>query len=710
MSGCAVYRYRYTWPDTFTFTLWENTDPECTVQGGAGRPVRRPSEAMHSALMTGLRACVLLFGIGATLAQDYQLQCSSIVDLRSRSACEHLAAPGKRDRHMARMVKCASKWRTLPESAYRIYLLGTSVDYRKAIDRVWDERWPTTASLQICELVEPDPDLPPTSFGTSGTWLFFKLGSFDTTGGSTWSRMMLTLSPELTARFEDSNGELSIGDHILGATLADGDLLNDPPLHQHHFHFFFESNPWRQVLNVHGDSECFGNQGTYCLLKEYPEGIAFHTRPELGIAADMIDVRPANAERLPWYAFAGIQLRSPGASRQPLTRPIRQSYINVSPNIGMEIADDVTDVFQTFQAHSGRVVWSTGVIPDIDYVLDAYFHVHREMLEDMWIFEGGGAELGLWDSPWVDAFMRTLGPEPRAVERLGAVAAGREHLDRLKDHLRARITHHGAKLLCRHSDFVAHREYDVGTQSMGAVQPSVGAGPRSIGDDDAHDFIGGRVICPLSKAGLKGDVRWTAVVFQSPQISTAPDPYPMHTLVRVYHTTQSNISDKDLRWRTPPCNLTERWSIDGPLNAGILLYSCGEEYYFPVDNDFLYNAFNIFLYPHLSLFGLRLLHHFGLSAAVKVFTQDNSGVPASVLYGGATLLLVLTLWGSSAILRCCTRAVRHCAQPSQVSCEYEQARQGVAIKQRWGAREGARGFSKRSPPGVCAVVDDEVLE
>jgi hypothetical protein len=205
---------------------------------------------------------------------------------------------------------------------------------------------------------------------------------------------------------------------------------------------------------------------------------------------------------------------------------------------------------------------------------------------------------------------------------------------------------------------------------------------------------------------LKGDVRWTAVVFQSPQIATAPDPYPMHALARVYHTTRSNISDKDLRWRTPPCNLTERWSIDGPLNAGILLYSCGEEYYFPVDSDFLYNAFNIFLYPHLSLFGLRLLHHFGLSAAVNVFTQDNSGVPASVLYGGATLLLVLTLWGFSAILRCCTRAVRHCVQRSQVSCEYEQARQGVAIKQKW----GGRGFSKMSPPEVRAVVDDEVLE
>ena len=539
-----------------------------------------------------------------------------------------------------------------------MYLLGTATDYRKAIDKEWDSRWPTNdVLLQICEL----SDEP------GGTWMFFRVGAFGTTGGSTWTRMLLTLDRGLTADFEDVNGEVIIGDHVLGSALADGDLNNDPPIHQHHFHFFYESNPWRQALNVHGDSECYRNQGTYCVMSEYPEGIGLHARPELGIGADMIDVRPEGSPPLPWYGLAGVRLLRPVAFGQRLPRPIRHSYINVDPHIGMDMHHDDRDVFQTYKAHSGRVLWSTGVIPDIDYVVSAYFHVHREMIEDYWVFEGGGGPLGLWEAPWVDAFMQSLGAAPEDVERLGAKEAGRQHLDRLKRHLSARIKERGAKLLCRHSDFVAHRDYDAATESDGE-------GAMRF----EHDFIGGRVVCPLSKYNLTGDVRWTAVVFLWPQNPTVKDPYPMHTLIRVYHTTRSDIRDDDSRWRTPPCNITETWE----KNSGAIAdHSCGEEFYLPLDTHLLLTAFNFVWcaaqcplprvsassctpcrfrrfactrYPRLTLWGLQQIQRVGLPKIVQIFTGGNSGGQSFKLYGSAALVLLLV--GLVTMLRCCCRA------------------------------------------------------
>lgn len=37
----------------------------------------------------------------------------------------------------------------------------------------------------------------------------------------------------------------------------------------------------------------------------------------------------------------------------------------------------------------------TGVIPDVDYIVDAYFHAHREMVDDMWLIHATPGRLGL---------------------------------------------------------------------------------------------------------------------------------------------------------------------------------------------------------------------------------------------------------------------------------------------------------------------------
>ena len=132
----------------------------------------------------------------------------------------------------------------------------------------------------------------------------------------------------------------------------------------------------------------------------------------------------------------------------------------------------------------------------------------------------------------VDAFMQSLGPEAEAVERLGSKEAGRQHLERLKNHLRSQIKDRGANSSAA-TRISSRMDFNAASQSNGEGMMAF-----------QHDFIGGRVLCPLSQAGLKGDVRWTAIVSSRSRIRRLEP--ARCTLLRVYHTTQSDcdtISD-----------------------------------------------------------------------------------------------------------------------------------------------------------------------
>ena len=145
---------------------------------------------------------------------------------------------------------------------------------------------------------------------------------------------------------------------MLGSTLGNGELTEDPPLHQHHTHFFFESNHFRQALNIHGDSEYYLGQGVYGGLKEFPDDVGFLTRPAYGLTADTIDVRPPNSAPLEWYAFAGVKLLTPSTWSQPRPRPLRHTYVSVTPDVGFSMGqDDSTHMFSTYNAVHGCVMW-----------------------------------------------------------------------------------------------------------------------------------------------------------------------------------------------------------------------------------------------------------------------------------------------------------------------------------------------------------------
>ena len=48
---------------------------------------------------------------------------------------------------------------------------------------------------------------------------------------------------------------------------------------------------------------------------------------------------------------------------------------------------------------------------DVEVVHDAYFHTHREMLDDIWLYLANPEELGLLDEPWI----QVSAPSPRLV-------------------------------------------------------------------------------------------------------------------------------------------------------------------------------------------------------------------------------------------------------------------------------------------------------
>ena len=494
-------------------------------------------------------------------------RCDALPTHASRDSCSFMNWPDKRARHLARMKRC--HFRSLDASSSgAVYRLGTSklaedLDtnppkyigpppkssvYHQHIGPI------NQANMYDVEYCEVADDVDPTS-----SWMFFRIGPFETYGGYSWSRALVVFPEHIFVPW--GGDRVFIGDHILGNADADGDILTYPPIHQHHYHFYQASNMWRQALNVHGDSECNGGQGTYCLLKEFPPGVAFYAKQRMGLWADFNDVRPVSSDALVSYVFAGIKLLSP--HRAP--RPIRHSYMMVHPFLGAVLDGDVrrgtlSDVgyprgtegrFATFTVNTAidTVLWSTGVLPDVDEVLHAYFHVHREMVHDFWFFEAGPAALGLLEAPWATAFVSYL-------------CANRT--DSLFDRLQARLMRSDAysTLICKYADQQHYR----------------GDGTDTIGP------AGGRVECPFPRP-LEGHMRWTAVAFfrAQPHTSLAAT-YSMHAVVRVYHTTRSNTDlDLDGRWQIGSRHGPPRCDMVAHPHMANFRRTCGEEIYVPLD-------------------------------------------------------------------------------------------------------------------------------
>ena len=284
--------------------------------------------------------------LNASASTDYQAPCSSFSPAASRAACEVMNTPHKRARHMSRMERCLFR----PASMH-VWQVGTSTDLARLNDRRYVDGGRVnggsgTVTLDVCEVEEP-----------GGLWIFTRIGPFETRGGNSWSRLLATFNDSLTDSYKDSEGNLLVGDHILGNTAADGSILPHPPIHQHHYHVVYGSNIWRQALNVHGDSECYGNQREFCLLREYPEDIAIYSRQKLGLWADFNDVRPANSTPLT-YAGCRFQPTDHTTHTQP-DSAVRTAFKGASaPSMTLELTLDA------FAPQLVRLRWTPTCTPD----------------------------------------------------------------------------------------------------------------------------------------------------------------------------------------------------------------------------------------------------------------------------------------------------------------------------------------------------------
>ena len=356
--------------------------------------------------------------------------------------------------------------------------------------------------------------------------------------------------------------------------------------------------------------------------------------------------------------------------------------------------------FATFVVNTTveTVLWTSGVLPDVDFVLDSYFHTHREMIDDVWFFRASPSQLGLLDATYVSAFAAYLqepcpGSPPisanpswsnaSAAARAEACVvaselagkardAGRESnnaglIDRTKRHIDAHVRAAGGSVIpvCRYSEF--QQRYSL-------------ADPRAAG---------GKVVCPFTQP-VSGDTRWVGVAFLRAQRRGLPTQYSMHCAVRVFHSTRSDMSDDDPSWRDMrPCDFrTVSWwrrSLGGNGNRQFDR-ACGEETYFPLD---VWTLITSPLHPHLLLNLLSIATEARIKWLVRHIGGPIGGwlldaLPFVVLKCAAAFAALVAIlcccWGCCCRRSLCSRLPGRCA--SLYSFALRRGRQLEHEKQR----------------------------
>lgn len=278
-------------------------------------------------MLLSLAAVLALPRATTTLARDYleqswmkihepsnsaRMNCAELPVAEWRAACEIQNVPGKRERHLARMAQC--RWRPEPmeivqmsegankgpEPANQQMLSKPYVPCSSKAKRTTSPcpaRPGGRIAYEACEVWDEESAQP-------GVWAFFRVGPLASYGGYTWSRLFALFHANgtigrLTGTTGGGDAKVYIADHVAGNADEAGDLYPYPPIHQHHYHLVFGSNMWRQALNAHGDGECLDGQRHYCMLKEYPPGMAFHTTHRLGVRVPEAARRAAARASLP---------------------------------------------------------------------------------------------------------------------------------------------------------------------------------------------------------------------------------------------------------------------------------------------------------------------------------------------------------------------------------------------------------------------------
>lgn len=424
-------------------------------------------------VMLALTSGLLALRLARAAIQTDSLPCATIQSDAGRAACDANDRPGKRERHMARMSQCT-------------FAADPGIDLQYAAQGTGPHQ---LRPIQNASIVKETC----TVYEGLGAWHFTRVGPFSTTGGGSWTSFATVHDESVYPLWHvthDGRAWLDVSDHVVGSVDGDGDLIGYPPIHQHHWHYSHGSNTWSDRLSVHGDQECLGGQGVYCLLVEYPNTSAFELVPQFNMVAEFNDVRPAGTAPMEWYALGGIFIHDPAKSQ-----PERMSWANamVVPS-NLPLGPRGTSLYDSA---SEGVAWTTGTIPSMSHVVDSYFHGHPDMVDDLWFIRASPAELGLLTPPWIFAYQTFL-DSPSAIKELKAQLE------------QAISSSPGAELICRYSAR-PHVELVDGTRTTR------------------------RASC-LFESDVNDDLQWTFVGFFKAQMGGLPQEYPMHAALRIaYH-------------------------------------------------------------------------------------------------------------------------------------------------------------------------------
>jgi len=317
--------------------------------------------------------------------------------------------------------------------------------------------------------------------------------------------MNSTVKKERFAKYLSAGNTLWVSDFVVGNSDEKDRLIGNPPLHQHHFHYYHGSWKYNQDIDNHGGWDCDpSEEGVYCNLQEYPPGYAYlFGPPPFGIFTTINDVRKDGATELYSRIFTGIFLPH---RDQPMRR-LKQHFLMTYPWNMISIypwLDGARPYPVNTEVES--MMWSSGVIHSIEHVVTAYYHFHIDTVDEFVLLEGHPAAFHLDHEPWASARAKLL-TSPYGDGLVGD----------FRTHLQHRLDADAGKVLCR-----TGREpgFDKGSRRWCEFQP---------GNSDALNYV-------------------VVLLFKQRNLAKKIDnPYNEHTDIRLIATLQndSHYSEPD---------------------------------------------------------------------------------------------------------------------------------------------------------------------
>mmetsp|Transcript_18525 Transcript_18525/g.27865 ORF Transcript_18525/g.27865 Transcript_18525/m.27865 type:complete len:503 (-) Transcript_18525:204-1712(-) len=242
---------------------------------------------------------------------------------------------------------------------------------------------------------------PPVSQCRDGLWTAYAFGPFDTYGGYYWTTLKFVLKESAQSfPFTKSGEHYAFSAYFLGSLDENSQMVENPPIHQHHFHFgyaFAVPVPGHSPYNAytasrghpsggapatkmsnHGDDVCPMNEGgSSCTFRRAPDGFAYFERGPLSGTNTFNDIRPEPSRRLRSWQAVVLKEAQAVTTR---TKNIAEGYISA------HMPNHFRETFLVSTTHDS-VTWDFEVV-DLRDVISVGMHGHDTYLYDMWWFQG----------------------------------------------------------------------------------------------------------------------------------------------------------------------------------------------------------------------------------------------------------------------------------------------------------------------------------